>query len=171
MDYGTNSLFQQVRTEPMLPPGVTQTMTSNGAPNATEVVGRVIDRLAAGRLYRSARMSVAYGASVLSSQGVAFTGRMLHATSTADADFSAFGSTGITRTLATTTSATSTSHAGVCEFDYDLQTARRYIRFNLTPAIVASSSGALSYGGCAMLGGADENPEVALTATDRATTS
>lgn len=149
------------RTVPILTSSHTVSFSSDGAPNATEVVGRHIDRLALGRHYLSAKVAITYAASVLSSQGVRFVGRIQHATSTAAGDFADFLSTGFAVTRATTTTATSTSHSGAVEFNADLRTARRFLRVMVTPAIIASSSGSLAYGAALEFGGADELPKTA----------
>lgn len=145
--------------------------SSDGAPNATEVLGRVIDRTLLDkmstdasrpaltpRMYRAAKLFVPWQADTSITTGVRVTARMLHASSTADGDFVAFGSTGAIRSFLATTTATSTSITGVAEYSYDLRAARRFIRFAITPNLVASSSGALAYGAVAVLGDADELP-------------
>lgn len=129
--------------------------------SAGEVVGRVIDRLALGRHYLSCKVLVPFGANTQTSQGVRVTARMLHGTSTSPA--TAFGSTGIVRTFATTTTATSTGISGVASFDYDLRTANRFIQIGLAVDLIASSSGALNYQGVVVFGGADERPSIAQT--------
>lgn len=129
--------------------------------SAAEVVGRVIDRLALGRHYLSCKVLVPFGANTQTSLGVRVTCRMLHGTSTAPA--TAFGSTGLVRTFATTTTATSTGISGVAAFDYDLRTANRYIQIGLAVDLIASSSGNLNYNGAVVFGGADERPSIAQT--------
>ena len=159
-----------LRAEPIFNSSAVVTMTSDGAPNATELLGRIIDRQALGRHYLSAKvvLNVQYNSSGASTvAGVRMTTRVLHATSTAAGDFSNFDSTGITTSFVST--ATSTSVVGVHVHDLDLRTARRYLQVEMTPNFVASSSGGLRYGGAILFGGADELPPVA--AVVRATTS
>jgi hypothetical protein len=147
------------RTVPILTSTTVVSLSSNGAPNATEVSGRIIDRLALGRLYLSAKVAITYMADTPSTSGVAFAGRIQHATSTAAGDFANFLTTGFNVTR--TATATSTSLVGAVEFGADLRTARRFLRVLLTPTLIASSSGNLAYGAALEFGGADELPKTA----------
>jgi hypothetical protein len=140
-----------------------QTFSSNGAPNITEVVGRVIDRLALGRHYLSAKVIVPFGFSGTggsTTPTLTFTSRVLHGTSTNPA--TALGSTGVVTSWYT--SATSTTYVGAHEQIVDLRTASRYLRVNITPNFVASSSGFVSYGAALVFGGGDEVPASAVAA-------
>lgn len=161
-----HDIGKYLRTEAVLTSSAAVFTASDGA---AEQVGRIIDRLALGRAYLSLKVAVGYQALTQSSLGVITTVRVLHATSTAAGDFAAFGSTGVTRTSATTTTATSTAHAGSHEFDFDLRTARRFLQVNTWVRMGASSSGSLGWGALGVFGGADELPPVAPV--DRATTS
>lgn len=144
---------------PAVAPG---SVVSKSSDSAAEVVGRIIDRFAVpgstGRAYQSVKFVVPFNGTWQTSLGVRVTGRLLHATSTAAADFTAFGSTSVVRTFATTTTATSTSGVGVAEFDYDLRMARRYLQFNVAVDLIASSSGSVAYHAVGVFGGADELP-------------
>jgi hypothetical protein len=130
--------------------------TSDGTPNAVEQTGRVIDRLAYGRRYYSAKVVIPFQASStnVNTAAISITTRVQHATSTAAADFAALGSTGVVSTFGTT--ATSTSLVGCHIQDVNLSQARRYLRVLVTSNVAASSSGFMRFGGALLLGGADE---------------
>lgn len=137
--------------------------------SSAEIIGRVIDRLALDRQYYSLKVLVPFGANTQTSVGVRVTCRMLHGTSTAPA--TAFGSTGIVRVFATTTTATSTGISGCAGFDYDLRTANRFLQIAITADLIASSSGNLNYSAVAVFGGADTRPVIAQTTGTNAPTN
>lgn len=153
-----------LRAAPGLPSTAATTKSSD---SVGETVGRIVDRLNVGgasRPYQSVKCVVPFNGTWASSVGVRVTGRMLHATSTAAGDFSAFGSTGIVKTFATTTTATSTSHQAVAEFDFDLRTARRFLQFNVAVDLIASSSGSVAFQSALVFGGPDELPPTVTVA-------
>ena len=156
-----------LRSEPIFTASAALTLSSN---TSTEITGRIIDRLALGRDYLSVKIVVPYSGNFQSSLGLLLRGRLKDSSSTSGT-FATFGttSTGLDKSFATTTTATSTSHCGVAEWDFDLRTAKRFLQFDLLPVLVASSSGGVSLGGAAIFGGALELPPVAPV--DRATTS
>lgn len=156
-----------IRSEPLYLTSQLTIFSSDGNP---EVVGRHVDRLALGRAYLSAKVVVPFQASTQAGStaaagGVLGTLRIEHATSTATGDFAnlaTFSTTaGVTKTVVSTTTATSTGWTGSLEWDVDLRTARRYIRIGLTMRTGASSSGSVSYQPVAIFGGADELPGTA----------
>lgn len=162
-----------LRSEPALAPAATTFTASDGA---TEQVGRIIDRLALGRQYLSVKLVVPYQALTQSSLGVICTARLLGATASGGSFASVAAvstSTGILRTSAATTTATSTSHAGSFEYDFDLRNAPRFLQFGVHCRLGASSSGSLGFGAGLVFGGADEMPSTMspVNQIDRATTS
>lgn len=153
-----------LRGQPIMTSTQTTTFSSNGAPNATEVAGAILDRLALGRHYLSMKVLVPFQVSTLNATSTAtalasVTTRVLHGTSTAPA--TALGSTGVTTTIrGIGTTATSTSFSAVHVQDVDLRTARRYIQVYVTPTLVSSSSGWFSYNAVAAMSGPDQAPAV-----------
>lgn len=157
-----------LRPENILPSTAVTTISSDGAPNATEVLGFIIDRRSLDRHYLSAKILVPIQVSATGGavNSATVTTRVLTGTSTSSIA-TALGSTGVTTTFGTTT--TSTSYVGVHEQNVDLRMAQRYIRVGVTPTLAASSSGVVRYGAVIVFGGADELPSV--TEPARATTS
>lgn len=163
-----NNIGAFLRADPIIWPATVTRFTSDGAPNATEVLGLIIDRTALGRTYNSAKIVIAAQGS--STGGMAATvlrgsvvTRVLHATSTAAADFAALGSTAVTTNFIAT--GTSTNYTGMHVQDIDLRTARRYIQVCVTPTATASSSGVFQWGGAIVFGGGDELPATARLGT------
>lgn len=134
------------KTETVLLSSQFNTWTSDGAPNATEQVGRVLDRLGEGRVYLAAKLAVGVTTQTTSTGGAATTiatviTRMLHCTASGGS-FTAFGSTGVQTTIqSSTTTATSTAYHATHEVAYDLTQANRFIQVGVLVNAVASSSG------------------------------
>lgn len=156
-----------IKAEPLFLTSQATLFSSDG--NA-EVVGRHVDRLALGRAYLSAQIVVPFQASTQAGSTAAAGGvvgvlRIEHATSTATGDFvnyATFSTTaGVSKTIVSTTTATSTGWTGAMTWDVDLRNARRYIRVGLTMRTGASSSGSVSFQPVAIFGGADELPATA----------
>lgn len=165
-----NTIGQYLHAEPVLLSTAANSQSSDGAPNATEVKGRVIDRHALGanqKSYLSAKLvAVVNVTSTGANAGVvSLTSRFLHSTSTSTADATALGSTGVVTTMGTTT--TSTSWSGVHVQNVDLRTAKRYLIPYLTPNHTASSSGSLNYSAALVFGSPDELPSTDLGASVR----
>lgn len=169
------SAFQEnigafLKAIPVLGSTAAISLSSDGAPNATELAGRIIDLSSTGlgnKRHLSAKLVVVVDVSTTGANAGTgkITSRVLHATSTSTADMAALGSTGVVTTFGTTT--TSTSYSAVHEQDINLRTARRYIQVCITPNFVASSSGAFRYHASLLLGGGDETPSTALGAAVR----
>lgn len=147
------------------------TWSSNGAPNATELAGRVIDRQALGRWYLSAKLvvPVAIQSTGLAAAAVgSVTSRLLHSTSTSTGDMVAFGSTGVTTNFTGTTAASTQSYA-THEVAYDLGTARRYLQVCITGTATASSSGSFAMTPVLIFSGGDEQAAAGTILTGTST--
>ena len=126
-------------------------ITAGGTGDGIALTGASIDR----RGYGSANFVIAYKTTLASTQTLSFAAEYQESSDGSSWDTA----TALQASTAAKTGAVTDGH-GVVEFDINLEGKKRYIRFNFTPNLSASSTDTAVVYGTAILGGADVLPAV-----------
>lgn len=127
------------------------TATAGGTGDGTKVTGQTIDRSG----YSSGVVQIAYKAALAETKTISFA---------VEVQESEDGSTWDTAvvlqaaTVAATGGTGGSTAYGVVEIDEDLRGRKRYVRYNVTPDLNATSTDTLTWGGAFVLGGAATIP-------------
>lgn len=130
--------------------------TAGGSGDATEVNGAWIDR----QNFGSVKVVVVYTATLAQDETLSVAGNLQDATDSSGTGAADFGTAYSSAVQATGGSGGSTE-TGVVEFDFDLQTAKQYVRMQFTPDLSASGTDTAEIAAIYVLGGSNENPVTA----------
>jgi hypothetical protein len=134
--------------------GGTADVTAAGTGDATEVDSPWIDR----QDYFSCKVSVGYEAVLADTEDIAIGLNLQDATSAAGAGAADFGTAVPSAVLVT--SSGGTTETGVLEADFNLMTARQFIRLQYTPDMSAAATDTAELGAIVILGGPEDKPAV-----------
>jgi hypothetical protein len=148
-----------------------RTVTNTTVIDGVAINGRVIDRRGDGSdvndLYLSAKVVIPFDATLVSTGTATLALKLQHSATTVSGAFVDYdakdGSTVTNSTLSGSTVSGSTAQRGVLTQDFDLSSANRYVRVELTPSFSHTTASSVTdedfdFGGVVVLGGADVNP-------------
>ena len=130
--------------------GAPTTVVAGGTPDGTKVTGDTIDTAG---LYASGIFQISYLTALASAETLSF------AIEYQESDDNSSWDTAVAIQASTVCATGSGNVGGVVQSDITLYDKKRYIRFNITPALSASSSDTAGYGAVLTAGGADYVPQ------------
>lgn len=132
--------------------------TAGGAGDNIEVDGPYFDRKPSTiGPYGSAKLVIAYRAVLAQAATLSFAANIQDATSSGGAGVADFG-TAFTKAAVATGGTGGSTETGTIEFDFDLTTAREFIRAQVTPDLSAANTDTLTWMATWVFFGADRGP-------------
>lgn len=132
--------------------------TAGGSGDATEVDGAWVDRKPADRgPYHSAKLVIAYTATLAEGKKLSFAANIQDATSSGGAGAADFGEALAATNVATGGSGGSTE-VGTIELDFDLSDAKEFVRSQITPDLDATGTDTCAWRATWIFFGSDRGP-------------
>jgi len=128
--------------------------TAGGGGDATEVNGAWTDRLGTKGMYMTAKLVITYTATLAATKTLAFAVNIQDASDSSGTGAADFGDA-LASTVVDTGESGGSTEVGTIELDFDLSSAKEFIRSQITPDLSATGTDTCSWQATWIFGGTD----------------